>query len=332
MPIGYIWQTFLETPLINFMVVLTVAAFGSYGMAILIFTVLARALMFPLTLRMLNSMRGLQEIQPQMQEIQKKYSDPRRRSEEMMKLYREAGVNPLGCVGPQLLQFPIFIALFQVIRITLGTTPENVLTLSHRLYDVPFIQDAIPLRHTFLWMDLSANGDIILVAVVFASMWLQTRISTNRASLAASEQQRQMNSMMQWMMPAMFSWFVLITPAGVGLYWASSTVIGIVLQWIFVGPGDFTWGSLVPNAARRRIGMPPMGPPRPARQPRRAQPASSEQPEAPVGGPTESRDDDDHAGTSNGNQRTNRRRSNRARSESTRPAPRSGRRRRHHRG
>src|ERR1700741_5226810 len=99
MPIGAIWQTLLETPLINFMVVLSALAGGSYGAAILIFTLISRALTFPLTLRTMNSMKALQAIQPQMQEIQKKYSDPRRRSEETMKLYREAGVNPLGGLG-----------------------------------------------------------------------------------------------------------------------------------------------------------------------------------------------------------------------------------------
>ena len=327
MPIGAIWQTFLETPLINFMVVLTVVAFGSYGMAILLFTVLSRALMFPLTLRMLHSMRGLQAIQPQMQEIQKKYSDPRRRNEEVMKLYREAGVNPLGCLGPQLVQFPIFIALYQVIRITLGTTPESVLELSHRLYNVPFLHNAIPLSHTFLWMDLSANGNYLLVAIVFAAMWLQQRISTSRTGAAASsDQQRQMNQMMQWMMPAMFSWFVVVTPAGLGLYWGASTIIGIVLQWIFVGPGDFTWGSLIPNVARQRLGMRPAAAARPDL--RRARRASTDHPEAPAGDQTESRNSD----ASSGDERKDRRRGDRPRSQSTGPAPRAGRRRRHHRG
>ncbi len=327
MPIGAIWQTFLETPLINVMVVLTVAAFGSYGMAILIFTVLSRALMFPLTLRMLHSMRGLQEIQPQMQEIQKKYSDPRRRNEEVMKLYKEAGVNPLGCLGPQLIQFPIFIALYQVIRITLGTTPESVLQPPHRLYNVGYIQNAIPLSHTFLWMDLSANGNYILVAIVFGGMWLQQRISSSRTgATASSDQQRQMNTMMQWMMPAMFSWFVVVTPAGLGLYWASSTIIGIVLQWVFVGPGDFTWGSLIPNAVRQPLGM---GPPALARtDQRRARRASTHPPETPARDRTETRTAD----ASSGDERKDRRRGDRPRPESTEPAPRAGRRRRHHRG
>ena len=241
MPIGAIWQTFLETPLINVMVGLTNIAFGDYGLALLLFTFISRALLFPLTIRMLNSMKNLQEIQPRMQEIQKQYSDPKRRQEETMKLYREAGVNPLGCLGPQLIQLPIFIALYQVIRITLGSTPESIIKLSDRLYDVAWLQAAIPLSRDFLWLDLGADGDLFLAIIVFCAMWLQQRISSSRNLSARGQQQsqQQMQTMMQWMFPLMFTWFVLATPAGLGLYWGSSTIIGIVLQWIFVGPGDF---------------------------------------------------------------------------------------------
>ena len=324
MPIGAIWQTALETPLINIMVILTVVLGGSYGTAILAFTVISRALMFPLTLKMLHSMKGLQDIQPQMQELQKKYTDPRRRQEEVMKLYKEAGVNPLGCLGPQLIQFPIFIALYQVIQITLGRTPEGVLELSRRLYDYPIVQDAIPLSSTFLGMDMAANGNYLLVAIVFASMWLQQRISTSRTT-TMGEQQRQMNAMMQWMMPAMFSWFVIATPAGVGLYWAASTIIGIVLQWVFVGPGDFTWGSLIPNQVRERIGM-RRASHRPSSQRAGARAALNQHAEVPAGDRTESRTTD--AGSRN--QRQNGRRGNRAGTEPTGPASRASRRRRHH--
>ena len=324
MPIGQIWQTVLETPLINLMVALSAAAGGSYGLAILIFTVISRALTFPLTLRTMHSMKALQAIQPQMQEIQKKYSDPRRRSEETMKLYKEAGVNPLGCLGPQLIQFPIFIALYQVIRITLGTTPDTILELSHRLYPIEYIQDAIPLSHRFLGMDLSANGGYLLTFVVFAAMWLQQRISSGQTAMT-SDQQRQTASMMQWMMPVMFSYFVLITPAGLGIYWAASTIIGVILQWVFVGPGDFTWGSLIPNIVRQQIGMGPAAPSQDRRAPRRP---STDQDVSPTAGRTETGTQDDDA--SGRNQRTNRRRGDRPGTESTGPAPRAGRRRRHH--
>ncbi len=322
MPIGYVWQTFLETPLINVMVALTAVCFGSYGLAILVFTVISRVLLFPITLRMLNSMKALQAIQPQMQEIQKKYSDPRRRQEETMRLYKGAGVNPLGCLSGQVIQFPLFIALYQVIRVTLGGSPESILDLSGRLYDVPFIQNQIPLSRVFLGMDLGANGGVPLLVGVFGAMWLQQRISSSRTASAAtqtSEQQRQMAVMMQWMMPAVFSWFVLFSPAGVGIYWFASTFIGIVLQWVFVGPGDFTWGSLVPNVARARLGMPAL--PSAHSRARANHPAAER-------GTSETRNTD----ASSGNQRKNSRRSGGEGAGPARPAPGSGRNRRRHRG
>ncbi|MYE45229.1 MAG: YidC/Oxa1 family membrane protein insertase [Chloroflexi bacterium] len=315
------WQLLLETPLVNFMVLLSFIAFGSYGAAILVFTVLTRVVTFPLTMRTLRATRGLQELQPEMQAIQKRHSDPKRRSEEQMKLYRRktlacedagvasallapvpvecdwkgqhtdrgelfemyvthldrvhgvriadasgrqlkqarkaiaGGINPIGCLGPQLVQLPIFFALFSVIRLTLSQAPEDTLELSDRLYDFGPVQNAIPLDTSFLGMNLAANGNIVLVVVIFCSMWLTQRISSSRAAAQPGTSQAQTQQMMQWMLPLMFGWFALFVPAGLGLYWAASTLIGLVLQWVFVGPGDFTWGSLIPVFVRTRIGM-----------------------------------------------------------------------------
>ena len=321
MPIGAIWQTFLETPLINVMLLLSAFTFGSYGLAILVFTVISRALMFPLTLRTLNSARSMQEIQPQLKDLQKKYSDPKRRSQETMKLYKEAGVNPLGCLGPQLIQFPIFIALYQVIRKTLGGSPETVISLSERLYDVDLIQHAVPLSTSFLWLDLQNNGGYFLAILVGASMWLQQRISTARNAGTQSDQQQSMTQMMQWMMPLMFGWFVLTVPSGLGIYWGFSTIIGILLQWQFVGPGDFTWGSLIPPPVRGSLGI---GAPASKSGRQRRDSTSNVSPEpADSAGDTETEQQD----ASSGNQRTDRRRRRRSRNRSTRSSSRSSRRR-----
>ena len=313
MPIGYVWQTFLETPLINVMVALSALCFGSFGLAILVFTVLSRVLTFPLTLRTLHAMRKMQEIQPLIQDIQKKYSDPRRRSEEQLKIYREQGVNPLGCLGPQLIQFPLFIALYSVIRITLGNTPESVVTLSSRLYDIDFVRDAVPLTTHFLWIDLAETGNIPLVVGVFASTWLQQRISMGRTTAAPGSQTAQMNQMMLWMMPLMLAWFTLAVPAGLALYWVASTVIGIVLQWVFVGPGDFTWGSLIPAPLRRQTADTAV----------RGR-GSNPRPVALTDGATEARNEDDDRGS----ERTDGRRGRRAGAGASGPPARSGRRRR----
>ena len=314
------WQLLMETPLVNFMVLLSIISFGSYGGAILVFTVITRVVTFPLTMRTLRATRGLQELQPDMAAIQKKHSDPKRRSEEQMKLYRRktmtcegaglasvlrrepvecdwkthhtdkgelfeqyathlervhgvrvadasarelkrarkamsSGINPIGCVGPQLVQMPIFFALFSVIRLTLSQSPEDILELSDRLYDYGPVQNAIPLGTSFLGMNLSNNGSIFLVIVIFCSMWLTQRISSSRTASQPGTQQAQTQQMMQWMLPVMFAWFAMFVPAGLGLYWAASTLIGLLLQWVFVGPGDFTWGSLIPVFVRSRIGL-----------------------------------------------------------------------------
>ena len=140
----FIWNDLLLQPMTNALIVLSNVLFGSYGLAIIAFTIFIRLVTYPLTLRQLRATRSMQEMQPQMKEIQKKYKDPRRRQEEMMKLYREVGFNPLGCAVPLLVQIPIWIALFNVIRSTLGATPEALFGLSGRLYDWHYIASAIP--------------------------------------------------------------------------------------------------------------------------------------------------------------------------------------------
>lgn len=317
MPIGLLWQTFLETPLINFLVALSALAFGSFGLAILLFTVITRVVTFPLTLRMLHSMRGMQEINPKIQEIQKKYSDPKRRTEETMKLYREAGVNPLGCLGGQMIQIPLFLALYQVIRITLGGNPEALILLEQRLYDFDFLQNAIPLSNHFLWIDLGAPRNAPLVALTIASMWLQQRISTSRTTSTATAQQQQMNQMMQIYMPFIFGIFAFSAPAGLALYWTATTVIGIVLQWIFVGPGDFRWGSIVPARLRSALGLPQAAP----ASPHHASAGGATRVAAPAGEPTESRSEH---GSSRGGQRSRRRGRGGSGASSARPQPRPG--------
>lgn len=91
--------------------------FPSYGLAIILLTIIVRLVLFPLGVKQIRSMSAMQRIQPKLKELQKKHKGDRQRlNEEMMKLYREHGVNPLGGCFPLLLQMPVFIALYAVIR------------------------------------------------------------------------------------------------------------------------------------------------------------------------------------------------------------------------
>lgn len=230
--ISFVWNQILITPSTNLIVVLDRLFFGSYGLAIIVFTLLLRAATMPLTMRQIQSSKKMQTLQPKLQEIQKKYSDPKRRSEETMKLYKEEGVNPAGCLVPTLIQFPIWIALYDVIKTTLGSTPESLITLSHTLYPWSFIQHAVPLTSHFLWLNLG-TGDktYIMPVLVFVTMWVQQKLTMTPQTMAANSQTKQTNQMMLWFMPLLFAWFTISVPSGLAVYWVISNLAGIAVNY-----------------------------------------------------------------------------------------------------
>ena len=233
--IGWIWTNGLVTPMTNLLVLFSALAFGNFGIGVIMFTLFMRAITWPLTSQQLKASRAMQATQPQIQAIQKKYKDPKRRSEETMKIYKEAGVNPLGCVLPMLVQMPVWIALFQSIRFTLGATPESLVGLSQRLYPLDFLRTAVPLEKQFLWMDMGQPDSTLIMAVlVGASTWVQQRMTTP-ATASSDPQQAQMNNTMMFMMPLMFAFFTLQFPSGLALYWVATNVIGVVLQYFYQG-------------------------------------------------------------------------------------------------
>ena len=266
MPIGFIWQTFLETPLINLLLLLTTLSFGSYGLAILVFTVITRAVTFP---SHSHAPRHPQDASAGAtaggdQEEVLRPETPLRGADEAVS--REGREPDRPASDRQLIQMPVFIALYQVIRTTVGATPEAAVELEHRLYDLDLVRNPIPPQHRFpLHRPLAERqlraGRRRVRRHVAPAAHLQ-----HRTTSSSNSQQAQMTQTMQWMMPVMFAWFVVVVPAGLGLYWAATTISGIVLQWIFVGPGDFTWGSLVPSPVRARLGLPSSVAPAPALQ------------------------------------------------------------------
>jgi YidC/Oxa1 family membrane protein insertase len=248
----------LVNPMTNILVVLARTFAGNFGIAIIIFTLAMRGLTFPLTLRQIRASRAMSVIQPQLQEIQKKYKDPRRRSEETMKLYKEAGVNPAGCLLPMLIQFPIWIALYRTIRLVLGSTPESFIGLSQRLYPLAYVREAVPLENRFLWMNLAQPDTTFLLAIIVgASTWVQQKMTTPRN--IGDERQQSMSNTMLWMMPLMFAWFTLTVPSGLGLYWGATNMVGIALQYFYMRPAGQTWREIflpAPAPARRAAPAP----------------------------------------------------------------------------
>jgi YidC/Oxa1 family membrane protein insertase len=229
----------LIDPLINLLIVLDRLMLGQFGLAIILFTVLLRLVTLPLTLSFFRSSKNMQAAQPKMQEIQKKYAkDPRRQREEMSKLYKEYGINPLGCMFPFLIQILFFGALYRALTYTVGGSPESLIGLSQRLYDIPFLHESIPLNQHFLWMDLGKpDGTLILPILVFVSTYVQQKMST---PANPTPQQAQQQAMMTWMMPLIITMFMLNLASGVGLYWVASNVISLFTGYYVYGR-SFDW-------------------------------------------------------------------------------------------
>ncbi|MCY3733531.1 MAG: YidC/Oxa1 family membrane protein insertase, partial [Chloroflexi bacterium] len=233
--LDFIWNDILIGPIMNGLIVIAHAVDDNYGVAIILFTLIVRVVTYPLTLRQLRATRSMQEMQPRMQEIQKKYKDPKRRQEELMKVYREAGFNPLGCLWPLLVQMPIWIALYQVLRRTLGDTPEQLLRLSSDLYDWAYITSAIPINRDFLFWDLGSSSleqSLPLAIMVGATAYIQQKVSTARMG-PRDERSESMNRTMLWMMPFMFGFFTLQVPAGLGLYWLVTSIFTILTSYYY---------------------------------------------------------------------------------------------------
>ncbi len=242
------WNLIILNPMINILIVLSSYLFNSFGLTIIVLTIIVRALMYPLTQKQLRASKKMQELQAQIAEIRKKYAkDKQKAAQEQMRLYKESGVNPAGCLLPMLIQFPIWIALYQSIIRVLAVAPEDFLSLSQHLYSSwPAVFSLVPLGNKFLWLDLAMPDKWLLLPIlVGGTMWITQKMTTIPT---ADPKQQAQSQMMLWMMPMMFAFLTLSFPSGLALYWVTSNVIQIVMQYFATG-----WGGLVTPAAGKKV-------------------------------------------------------------------------------
>ena len=214
----------------------------NFGMAIIALTIIINVCMLPLTRRQIQSTKAMQDLQPRLRELQQKYGKDRQKlGQEQMRLYKESGVKPAGCAVTMLIQMPVWIALYQSIMLSLAVAPEGLLNLAKYLYPWPVVYSALPLGNEFLRMNL-AQPNMILAILVGATMWLQQKMSTTTPT---DPKQRQQSQMMLWMMPLMFAFLALSFPSGLSLFWATSSVVRIVMQYRVTG-----WGGLTREAGK----------------------------------------------------------------------------------
>ncbi len=243
-----IWDIVLLQPMINILVALSHFLFSNFGITIILLTLIIRFALLPLTLKQLHATKKMQDIQPKIAELQKKYAkDKQMLAQEQMKLMKESGVSASGCAIPMIIQFPIWIALYQAIILALAVHPESLLNLSRYLYDWALPLAVLPLNNDFLGMNV-ANPSALLAILVGASMWAQQKMVTN--SDGQDPRVAQQSQIMLWMMPIMFTFFSLSFPSGLSMYWLISNLFSVVVQYYVTGWGGLSWKKMWPGSKK----------------------------------------------------------------------------------
>lgn len=225
------WDTLILNPMINALLLLYDLVGGNFIVAITIFTVIIRLLTLPLNLRQQRSSLKMQEMQPQIQAIQKKYKDnPQKMQEEFVKIGYNPAETLAGCL-PLLIQFPILIGLYQAILVMLGSTPQSLFELTQRTYEGVDLTGLLPIDNTFVWLNLAQPDPLyVLPVLVFATMFLQQKLLMPTPAPNQDNSENPMASMTQTMlytMPIMFGFFSLQFPAGLSIYFVLVNIIGI---------------------------------------------------------------------------------------------------------
>ena len=201
-PIEYLMATVL-----NVLYSLTeIVGVPSYGLAIILLTILIKILVYPLTKKQLQSMKAMQRIQPQMKKLQEKYKDnPQVMQKKLMELYQKEGANPMSGCLPMLIQMPILMGMY------------------YTLYSFDY-GGAAP---SFAWLPSLSEPDptYALPFLSAATTFLQQKM------MSTSGEANQQMKIMMIIMPLFIGWISLQFPAGLVLYWVTMNVVQIVQQW-----------------------------------------------------------------------------------------------------
>ena len=182
--------------------------FPSYGIAIIIMTIGIKAILAPLTAKQVKSMKGMQKLQPKMKEIQNKYkNDPQRAQQEIAKMYKELGVNPLSGCLPLLVQMPFLIAIF------------------YALQGYPYD----PAYESFLWLPSLGEADHLYILPVLSALstFVMSKQTAQDATGAGAGQQE----IMQIFMPLFIGYISLNFPSGLVIYWVVSNIFQMIQQF-----------------------------------------------------------------------------------------------------
>ncbi|WP_026476760.1 YidC/Oxa1 family membrane protein insertase [Alkaliphilus transvaalensis] len=192
---------------------------NNYGLSIIVFTIVVKLILVPLTLKQMKSMKELQEIQPKIKEIQEKYkNDKEKLNVKTMELYQEHKISPFGGCLPMLIQLPILFGLFAVLR-----DPGLYVFGSQEVYE--------SINTSFLWLPNLTDADKLILPLIAGLTTFLTSATTPSANKGDQTQK-----MMMYFFPVMIFWWGRSFPAGLTLYWVVSNSFQVVQQLVLARP------------------------------------------------------------------------------------------------
>jgi len=208
------WNEYIVYPLSQLIIKTAELAGGSFGVSIIIVTILVRLVILPLMIKQTKNSKAMQAVQPEMEALRKKYSSKDQKTqqklqEETMKLFQENKVNPLAGCFPLIVQMPILIGFYHAI----SRTREIA-------------------QHEFLWFNLGQPDPFYLLPIIAG---ITTFIQTKMTMAGTANQNPQM-VMMLWIMPIMILVFAINFPAALSLYWVVGNIFTIIQTYFIKGP------------------------------------------------------------------------------------------------
>ncbi|WP_461037863.1 membrane protein insertase YidC [Streptomyces mayteni] len=237
----------------------------AWGLSIVSLVIVIRIALIPLFVKQIKSTRNMQALQPQMKKIQERYkNDRQRQSEEMMKLYRDTGTNPLSSCLPILAQSPFFIALFQTLSHIANNDTVGVLTQaqvesarSATIFGAPiasrFMDSAADVARLGASLGTVRTVTIIMIVLMSASQFFtQRQLMTKNMNLDVKTPYMNQQKMLMYIFPIIFAVFGINFPVGVLIYWLTTNV-WTMGQQMYVIARNPTPGSLAFKQRQERL-------------------------------------------------------------------------------
>lgn len=257
MSIGTIFAVFFINPITNLLIgfyhlLIFLHAPYPLGFAIILLTIAIRLILWPFVSSQLRSAQKMQRVTPHISHVKEKHkNDKKKQQEEIMRLYREHGVNPAAGCLPVIIQLPIIWSLYNVLTHIVNATSSTAINKVNEILYWPFLKITKAMWYTdFLGLPLAASPQkllashpyIILVPIItgllqfILSKMMLPEIAPKKTK-STDDFQTAFQTQSVFIFPAMIGFFSLSLPLGMSLYWNTFTLFGILQQYLLIGPG-----------------------------------------------------------------------------------------------